>query len=173
LRKNADCFAENCRKSQKIVIMTSTPDWTNVRSLFENCRSIPNTILGYFYPLSRLCIIFDKMYWATFWAIFPQTRLVTLELTCNPFVVHMHGYICGQQMWPKAPRIQPISELASARRANLCLHTYFSREDAELLETAVNLILSDAKTFKTYSKFRQYCSYICYFCKFWGRCFDI
>jgi hypothetical protein len=29
--KNANFFAENCQKSQKIVIITSTPDWANFR----------------------------------------------------------------------------------------------------------------------------------------------
>jgi hypothetical protein len=31
--KNANFFAENCQKSQKIVIITSTPDWANIRHL--------------------------------------------------------------------------------------------------------------------------------------------
>jgi hypothetical protein len=31
--KNANFFAENCQKSQKIVIITSTPDWANFRRL--------------------------------------------------------------------------------------------------------------------------------------------
>jgi hypothetical protein len=31
--KNVNFFAENCRKSQKIVIITSTPDWANFRLL--------------------------------------------------------------------------------------------------------------------------------------------
>jgi hypothetical protein len=50
--KNANFFAENWQKSQKIVIITSTPDWANFRPLgdcllwtvfFENYRSSPNT----------------------------------------------------------------------------------------------------------------------------------
>jgi hypothetical protein len=31
--KNANFFAKNCRKSKKIVIITSTPDWAKFRSL--------------------------------------------------------------------------------------------------------------------------------------------
>jgi hypothetical protein len=31
LRKNANLFAENCQKSQKIVIITSTPDRAKIR----------------------------------------------------------------------------------------------------------------------------------------------
>jgi hypothetical protein len=31
--KNANFFAKNCQKSQKIVIITSTPDWTSFRPL--------------------------------------------------------------------------------------------------------------------------------------------
>jgi hypothetical protein len=31
--KNANFFAENWQKSQKIVIITSTPDWANFRRL--------------------------------------------------------------------------------------------------------------------------------------------
>jgi hypothetical protein len=34
--KNANFFAENWQKSQKSVIITSTPDWANLR-LFGNC----------------------------------------------------------------------------------------------------------------------------------------
>jgi hypothetical protein len=50
--KNANFFAENCQKSQKIVIITSTPDWANFRlsggcfllgSFFENFRSSTKT----------------------------------------------------------------------------------------------------------------------------------
>jgi recombinational DNA repair protein RecR len=33
--KNANFFAENRRKSQKIVIITSTPDWANFRQFGE------------------------------------------------------------------------------------------------------------------------------------------
>jgi hypothetical protein len=28
--KNAICFAKNCQKSQKIMIITSTPDWAKI-----------------------------------------------------------------------------------------------------------------------------------------------
>jgi hypothetical protein len=45
LGKNANFFAENWEKSQKIVIITSTPDWTNFRplvSIFFNYRSSPH-----------------------------------------------------------------------------------------------------------------------------------
>jgi hypothetical protein len=28
-KKNANFFVDNCQKSQKIVIITSTPDWAN------------------------------------------------------------------------------------------------------------------------------------------------
>jgi hypothetical protein len=34
-KKNANFFAENWEKSQKIVIITSTPDWANFRQLSE------------------------------------------------------------------------------------------------------------------------------------------
>jgi hypothetical protein len=34
--KNANFFAENCQKSQKIVIITSTPDWPKVRPWGKN-----------------------------------------------------------------------------------------------------------------------------------------
>jgi predicted dinucleotide-binding enzyme len=33
--KNANFFAENRQKSQKIVIITSTPDWANFRLLCD------------------------------------------------------------------------------------------------------------------------------------------
>jgi hypothetical protein len=57
--KNANFFAENCRKSQKIVIITSTPgwpDWTNFRP-----------IDGFFTFFSYLKITeVAKNFWATF-----------------------------------------------------------------------------------------------------------
>jgi hypothetical protein len=48
--KNANFFAENWQKSQKIVIITSTPDWAILAywvivefgGVFENYRSRPN-----------------------------------------------------------------------------------------------------------------------------------
>jgi hypothetical protein len=46
--------------------------------LLENYRSIPH-VSGYFIPWISLGIHFDKKTgWATFWAIFSQTHLVTL-----------------------------------------------------------------------------------------------
>jgi hypothetical protein len=74
-------FAENCRKMQKIVITTSTPDWPNFRRL-GNCflwaaclkityRRSPNFELPFTY---------GKKGWATFWVIFfPQNHPVTLS----------------------------------------------------------------------------------------------
>jgi hypothetical protein len=39
-KKNANFFAENCEKSQKIVIITSTPDWAKFCRLVQSvCRS--------------------------------------------------------------------------------------------------------------------------------------
>jgi hypothetical protein len=32
--KNANFFSENCQKSQKIVIITLTPDWANFRTWY-------------------------------------------------------------------------------------------------------------------------------------------
>jgi hypothetical protein len=55
-----------------------------VGQIFENEKCSPNFLatffsLGYFFPLLRLCIDFDKkMAWATSWAIFSQTRPVAL-----------------------------------------------------------------------------------------------
>jgi hypothetical protein len=34
--KNASFFAENCRKSQKIEIITLTPDWANFRPMIDH-----------------------------------------------------------------------------------------------------------------------------------------
>jgi hypothetical protein len=51
--KNANFFAENWHKSQKIVIITSTPDWANFRLLgecllwefFDNYRNSSSTVV--------------------------------------------------------------------------------------------------------------------------------
>jgi hypothetical protein len=62
-------------------------DWPNFRPM-GNCllwavfwiiAEVAKTFLGSFVPRSGLCINFDKkMDWATFWAAFSQTHLVTL-----------------------------------------------------------------------------------------------
>jgi hypothetical protein len=53
--KNAKFFAENCRKSQKIVIITSTPDWgifARLRRIFKNKKAAH--IFGLLFPWLRL-----------------------------------------------------------------------------------------------------------------------
>jgi hypothetical protein len=55
-KKNANFFAENCRKSQKIVIITSTPDALNTLS----CPIIPlvANVMGFTFEIdlrSGLC----------------------------------------------------------------------------------------------------------------------
>jgi hypothetical protein len=83
--KNAIFFAENWQKSQKNVIITSTPDLAYFRILGD-CRKffLENYSSGPFWEATlfhrnKFCMDFvKKMAWATFWAIFTQTHLVTL-----------------------------------------------------------------------------------------------
>jgi hypothetical protein len=78
LRKTPIFFAEKWQKSQKIVIITSTPDWVNFR-LLGNCSNLGNLvkitvraqILGSFF-VQKLCINFWQQ-WATFWAFFKES----------------------------------------------------------------------------------------------------
>jgi hypothetical protein len=66
-QKNANFFAENCRKSPKIVIITSTPDLRIFAysailffgQFFENDRNSTN-FLGNSFPRNKLCINYDK-----------------------------------------------------------------------------------------------------------------
>jgi hypothetical protein len=94
--KNANFFAENCRKSEKIVIITSTPgwpDWANFHLLGDclhalgSCLKVLEVaqILWLFYHSKNYVLIYKcviclhvcttnmywtKMGWTTFWAIF-------------------------------------------------------------------------------------------------------
>jgi hypothetical protein len=43
--------------------------------------------LGYFFTMCRLCMTLTKMGCATFWAIFSQTHLVTLQFVAAARVV--------------------------------------------------------------------------------------
>jgi hypothetical protein len=63
--KNAKFFAENRQKSQKIVIITSVPDWARIfdhwdclllGSFIENYRSSPNNWATFLYGKSYVCI---------------------------------------------------------------------------------------------------------------------
>jgi hypothetical protein len=87
--KNANFFAENGQNSQKIVIITSTPDWENFRLssyyllwLVENYRSSPKFSL--FSTIKGTHSLRQKIGWATFWAIFSPTHLVTLVCSTEP-----------------------------------------------------------------------------------------
>jgi hypothetical protein len=66
-KKNANFLAENWEKSQKIVIITSSPDWPNFR-LLDSCllwtvfcklNKYPKFI-GYCFPLQKLFIDYDN-----------------------------------------------------------------------------------------------------------------
>jgi hypothetical protein len=74
--KNANFFAEHWQKSQKIVLITSTPDW----AIFYSCRQ--NFLAIFLHRISYVCIIKTKLDWVTFWAILLQTHLVTLNVSC-------------------------------------------------------------------------------------------
>jgi hypothetical protein len=77
--KNANFFTENWQKSQKIVIITSTPDWTNFRRFewLDNYRSGTKFGATFFHGTSYVTI-FTKKVWASFRATFSQSHLVTL-----------------------------------------------------------------------------------------------
>jgi hypothetical protein len=91
-------IVENRRKL--IVIITSTSDWANFCSLdncigtyfeqlFENYWSSP-----YFrateFPVEVMHSFWQKMVWATLWALFLQTHLVTLQPTRRKKLCHLH-----------------------------------------------------------------------------------
>jgi hypothetical protein len=62
--KNANFFAEHCRKSQKIVFKTSTPD----------CRIFAYWVVGYFEQLQEE----DRKMQETFLLLFPWCKLCML-----------------------------------------------------------------------------------------------
>jgi hypothetical protein len=63
--KNVNFFAKNCRKSQKIVIITWTFDWPNFNHLVKSYRKLQQ-----FFSKKTEHKHMAKMGWATFWAIF-------------------------------------------------------------------------------------------------------
>jgi hypothetical protein len=74
--KNANFFAENWQKSQKIVIITSTPDWGEfsptgrLRNFlnFENYKS-GQKFFGQLFSALKVALNLPEMGRATFWAI--------------------------------------------------------------------------------------------------------
>jgi hypothetical protein len=56
----------------------STIGWLFTLGSFVKITEVAN-IIGLLFPTLKLCINFQKMDWATFWATFSQTRLVTLN----------------------------------------------------------------------------------------------
>jgi hypothetical protein len=78
---------ENWQKSQKLVIITSTPDSANFRkhltiATLGSFLKITNVaqIIGQYFPQKIICLNFDKKS-ATFSPVFSQTHLVTLAAT--------------------------------------------------------------------------------------------
>jgi hypothetical protein len=63
-----------------------SPTWQffTFGSSSENDKSIPNFGLCTFQHVNIDILILTKMYWATIWATFSQTHLVTLGLTLSP-----------------------------------------------------------------------------------------
>jgi hypothetical protein len=59
LWKNAKFFAEKCRKSHKIVIITSTPDWANFRLLGE-CLCTLDSFFRYRYIPKFVGLLFPR-----------------------------------------------------------------------------------------------------------------
>jgi hypothetical protein len=96
--ENANFFDENCRKSQKIVIITSTPDWANLRPMGNFQLRVFFWKLQYIHSSPKFCAVFfngrnyvliqTRMGWASFWSIFSPTHLVTLPLNGNKRYVH-------------------------------------------------------------------------------------
>jgi hypothetical protein len=64
--KNANFFAKNCQKSQKIVIITSVPDWAKIRStgdcLFLGSFLKIAEIAHFFFPRGGFCNCYGKKY---------------------------------------------------------------------------------------------------------------
>jgi hypothetical protein len=115
-KKNANFFAENCRKSPKIVIITSAPGWANFRNLVDRLhRTIFRKIGTYMssikiWPtfLSETIRLWRHFSWARFWAIFsqktsghPEIRPGRKLLTC----------VCTYA-WNKSSHWQWLSESA-------------------------------------------------------------
>jgi hypothetical protein len=47
-------------------------------SIYKNLRRSPNVFANFFNSVNSCINVYEKMGWATFWAIFSQTHLVTL-----------------------------------------------------------------------------------------------
>jgi hypothetical protein len=76
----------------------------------KNTFSIsPNVCAIYFQGKRYMCIVFGKRGWATFWAIFWQTYLVTLAtinvILCCPLFPHQQRYVAGTDQGDQTGRI--------------------------------------------------------------------
>jgi hypothetical protein len=104
--KNANFFAENWEKSQKIVIITSTTDWAKIRTIgdclllafFENYRTSPQLCATFFLSIDYVLILakkwvglhFRRFFHKLIWS--PCLQTVVPRQQWIPFIIQMRFF---------------------------------------------------------------------------------